>query len=278
MGFGKVPQIVKRIGGKWVRVSDDATRKFLEDGKTYIKMDTITKPNGLQLKKTPNSDVFVSTITKETNIPPRVLPREMNTGTTIIKDYERFNNFEPYFAEFTDDVHPIIMKRIEPPLKKNIIHVSNFDPPYGTIAASSRLNECLFTDKIRDCAAIAIVDKTQNLQSLVHCFPGQSTKSNEEIIKYILSHSNPQNLEISIIPGINEDTGRTISFLADMVKKYAKEAKLNFLNFPRNKMGLGYRDERAILLSNGEIGFCRNFEIGSRIVNPTDKITYCQSL
>lgn len=181
-------------------------------------------------------------------------------------------------SEFTEDIHPIIMPRVKPPSKKHVIHVSNFDCPNGTIAASSTLNEYLFTDKLRDCAAIAIVDKTHDLQSLIHCCPKQSTKSNSEIIKYILSNSKPNDLEISIIPGIGMNTDKTISFLVDMVKKHAKEAKLNFVNFPTNKMGVPYGDERAILLQDGEIGFCRNFEVGHRIVNPSEYITYCQTL
>ena len=119
------------------------------------------------------------------------------------------------------------------------------------------------------------MDKTHNLQSLIHCFPGQSTKSNSEIIRYILSHSNPNDLEISIIPGIGKNTGKTISFLVDMVKQHAKDAKVNFLNFPKTKMGDSYGDVRAILLQNGEVGFCRNFEVGNRAVNPSEYITYC---
>ena len=54
--------------------------------------------------------------------------------------------------------------------------------------------------------------------------------------------------------------------------------KIKFLNFPRNKMGLSYGDERAILLQNGEVGFCRNFEVQNKIVNPLERICYCEIL
>lgn len=282
MGFEKITPLVRKIGEKWINVADDVAHKALENGKVYIKMEpsihTASTPKNLHIENTNISDVFIHTIDQKTLISPRIFPKTMNTGSNIIENYNFFDSFEPYFAEFTDDINPLIMKRIKPQLENKVIHVSNFDRPNGTIAASSRLNETLFTDKIRDCAAIAIVDKTQNLQSLIHCFPAQSSKSNEEIVKYILSHSKPENLEISIIPGINEESGKTISFLVDMVKKYANEAKLNFLNFPRNKMGFRYGDERAILVQNGEIGFCKNFEVGNKIINPKEYITYCQLL
>ena len=279
MVFEKISPIVKRIGDKWVSVADKAP-KLLENGKVYIKMNSSAYPKTIPntvLEKSPITDTFVSTLSKKTKIPPKVFPSAMNKGTSILDEYVAFKHFEPFFAEFTDDVTPLVMRKIIPPPGKKIIHISNFEHPYGTIAGTSSINEVLFTDKIRSCAAVAIVDKTQNLQTLMHCFPGQSTKSNEEILKYILSHSKPENLEVSIIPGMLEESGKTISFLVDTIKKNAKNVKLKFLNYPKTKIGTCYPHERAILLHNGEVGFCRDFEIGcDKVVNPLELISYCK--
>ena len=125
---------------------------------------------------------------------------------------------------------------------RRTLDACNFAYPFGTIAIPAKLNEVVSTSGLLQCSAIAIVDKSQNLQTLVHCCP--TVKGNESLLKYIFSHSNPKNLDITIVPGFYKETDTTVDFLVNMVKKYASEAKLNFANFPN-------KDCRVVILENG---------------------------
>ena len=125
---------------------------------------------------------------------------------------------------------------------RRTLDASNFVYPRGTIAIPAKLNEVVSTSGLLQCSAIAIVDKSQNLQTLVHCCP--TVKGNESLLKYIFSHSTSKNLDITIVPGFYKETDTTVDFLVNMVKKYAPDAKLNFANFPN-------KDIDVVILKNG---------------------------
>ena len=125
---------------------------------------------------------------------------------------------------------------------RRTLDASNFVYPRGTIAIPAKLNEAISTSGLLQCSAIAIVDKSQNLQTLVHCCP--TVKGNESLLKYIFSHSTSKNLDITIVPGFYKETDTTVDFLVNMVKKYAPDAKLNFANFPN-------KDIDVVILKNG---------------------------
>ena len=145
---------------------------------------------------------------------------------------------------------------------RRTLDASNFDFPYGTIAIPAKLDETLSTSGLLQCSAMAIVDRTQNLQTLVHCCP--TIGGNESLLKYIFSHSNPKNLDITIVPGSYKETDTTIDFLVNMVKKHAPEAKLNFANFPDI-------DNCVAILENGILK-CGTRENIIATVNPKTRI------
>lgn len=148
--------------------------------------------------------------------------------------------------------------------KHKTLDASNFSFPNGTIAIPSKLNETLSTSGLLQCAALAVVDKTQNLQTLIHCCP--TVGGNESLLKYILSHSNSKNLDITLVPGYYKETDTTIDLLVKSIKKYAPDAKLTFANFPDNA-------NNVLVLKNGILKCCKYDNVIVN-TNPINRIVH----
>ena len=185
------------------------------------------------------------------------------------KDY----NCPKFLNKYVDDVDyskGIMYAKIKPehnPITLDIVsgtrktlHASNFAPPYGTNAVTSKLDETLSTSGLLQCSAISVVDRKHNLQTLIHCCP--TVSGNEDLLKYIFSHSNPKDLEIMLVPGCYKETDTTVDFLVDFIKKNASEAKFNFANFPND-------DTDVLILYNGILksGTSKNIQ---PIINPSE--------
>lgn len=211
---------------------------------------------------------------------PKVFPTPpLGSQDTVFNVYSEnmmFKYFTPSKKVFSQRIEPKTLERIYPNPKEQVIHVSNFDYPRGTISASTTLDKCICTDELQTCAAVAIVDKSKNIQTLIHMYNGQSARSNSELLEYLLSFSKPENMEISIVPGRESDTGRTIAFIVDEINKFAKDAKLNFYNFPPHSEDInGVRIlKRTLVLKDGKLYCCNINEIKNKKVNPKESICY----
>ena len=229
-----------------------------------------------------------------------LLQKPDNEWFGIVHDnYHGFDGFNELNNTFDSRMNPITLENVPPQKGTKIIHIDNFKKPGGTIAVSGTLDEYIATDRLRDCAGMVVVDRKHNLQTLIHCWPDENINFNEDIISYILSHSDSKDLEISIIPGILSETADTVAFLSDMVTKYAPESGLKYCNFPdadgfkvdghprsdnltnmNNEMEhrINQADKRAVVLHNGEVTCCLNTELetGNKIVNPKDRIIYAE--
>lgn len=149
-------------------------------------------------------------------------------------------------CRFMDNIRANTMPIIRP---SKAMYVS----PVGTNAISGTLREPIATDGLLQCAALAVVDKTHNLQTLVHCNPGMSAKENRAILEYILSHSAAQDLEIAIAPGFYTKTENMISYLVDNIKDIMPEAKINFVNFPDS-------NHTSVILEGGILKCCKKLK------------------
>lgn len=161
-------------------------------------------------------------------------------------------------SEFKPEILPKFIGRV------NTLDVSNSVKPYGTLAISSTLDKYLSTSGLKVCAGASIVDRSHNLQTILHCCP--TVGENESLIKYILSHSNPKDLEITIVPGANIETDTTLDFLVECIKKYAPQAKIKFANFPD-------MDSSTLILHNGILK-CGTYENVIPKINPLDRIIF----
>ena len=149
------------------------------------------------------------------------------------------------------------------------LHISNFNYPHGTIAIPGKLNEAISTNGLLQCAAVSIVDKEKNLQTLIHCCPGEQAQVNRTILDYILSVSKNSNPEITIVPGCYTSTNKTISFLVDNIEDImGKDFKIKFANFPDE-------EKTSLILNNGKLTCSERFYIEK--VNPDDRIVHCSS-
>ena len=217
-------------------------------------------------------------------IKPKLFPIVPRKAKTLYELYPQgYEHFDSETLNFTHNANPLIIPKLRPTNEKRAIYVSNFDKPMGTIAASTTLDKTIYTDNMYSCAAMTIVDRSQNLQTLVHVYPGYG-KHNKSLLRYIISHSDTKNLEISIIPGSLPITGSTVSFLIDTVKDIASDSKLTLCNFPQNDIDGSESDyyinirNRAVVLNNGNITCCNSDDIYNRKVNPKSCITYFDSL
>lgn len=148
--------------------------------------------------------------------------------------------------------------------------ISNLDEPCGSIAISTRLKENIATNGLWQCAGVSIVDRSQDLQTLLHLCPYVSKKTNSSLLNYILSASNPKNLEITIVPGRFKATDLTIEFLLSRINKYAQGAKVKYANFPDE-------DHTTLILSNGKFKCSDGTNIKCNI-NPMEKLIYASEI
>lgn len=189
-------------------------------------------------------------------------------------DYEKTDGKyvkELAFADtrIIDSYNPKTLPIIKFPNKT--MHISNFEAPHGSIAISSSLNKTISTDGLLQCAAVSVVDKKMNMQTLLHCCPGQNAQENRVILDYILSHSQSSNPEITIIPGCYKSTDSTISFLVDNIKDILGEkCKINFANItPQHE---------SIILKNGKLSCAdKTRHLSESEINPVNKIIFSSS-
>ncbi|MBR6099552.1 hypothetical protein IKP85_07375 [bacterium] len=179
-------------------------------------------------------------------------------------------------ARFKDSANARVLEKVTPPQNEEVIEVSNYEKINGkypgTIAATTTLDKCIYTDRMVQCASLVVVDRAHNTQSLIHCFPGDQTDCAKAVIEHILSGSNPEDLELSIVNGSEYATITTVQFLLDTVNDLAKGAKVELCNFP-NWKELGISD-RALLLKDGKLTCCDAREVTNKNTNPTENITY----
>jgi len=208
-----------------------------------------------------------------------IKPKEFDFPDLWVKnlydEYEGGKEFPHYDADnacFSEGAHASTL-----PLKENVdeqvIYVSNFDDPCGTIAGSSSLDKPLYTDKLVQCAALAVVDKAHNVQSLIHVFPGYGIKDNKQILEHVLKASDPKDLELSIIPGYMGSTARTVQFILDTLKELTPDVEPKLYNFPQGDLRIF---KRGLLLKDGQLYACDMENVTDRITNPKENITYCK--
>ena len=177
-------------------------------------------------------------------------------------------------GRFYNAVKPKTLKEWTSPIEESI-HLTNFDKLDGSLAVSSGFDgSVLSTDGLFQCAGLSVIDKRQSVQSLVHCFAWEVTSDMKKMLEYILKHSNPKNLEISLIPGCRATTCSTVDGINDLVKQIYPNVKVNYMRFPENVPKSG---DLAVVLKNGELGFCNTNMIQKKNINPLDRIIYFES-
>lgn len=227
-------------------LKSDKLEKSLDDASSlnelFAKQTTIIPPKTFMLKSFKDYE-------------PTIKRKENHTLQFI----EKINGYQQIKKEYNPAYLEIINK------KTRAYRISNFDYPYGSIAISTPLKEKISTEKLIYCAGIVFVDKKHNLQTLLHFCPTISKKENDELLQYILSFSNPKDLDITIIPGSFPDTEYSVDYLYNKINETIKGAKISFVNFPDEK-------NTALILSNGKL-YCTNCQNISGPINPIDRIS-----
>lgn len=206
----------------------------------FVKKTTVIPPKAFLLKSFRDYEPTISENEKQENFS------------------EKINNYQQIKKEFNPKILRIIDKKI------TAYKISNFDYPYGSIAISTTLNDKISTGELIYCAGAAFVDKKHNLQTLLHFCPTISKKENEELLKYILSFTKPENLEVTIVPGDYEDTEYSVNYLYNKIKELSKGANICFANFPD-------KQNTTLVLNQGKL-FCTKGSNISGSTNPKNKI------
>ena len=184
---------------------------------------------------------------------------------------ELLNIFDCKLMKFFNFVSPQTLQQYHKPIKKSL-HLSAFNTLSGTLGASSEFGDkILSTDGLFECAALAIVDTKQQLQSLLHCYAWENKYDLTRILNYITRHSNPNDLEFFFVPGCRKETANTISAINDILKKKCPQAEFNYMNYPNYYKQSG---DTALVLQNGELKFCNTNMIQNKRVNPFNEIIY----
>lgn len=168
-------------------------------------------------------------------------------------------------------VTPTEIKENTEPVRESI-HLSKDDMINGSIAASSSFDGTVIsTDGLLQCAGLAIVDKKQKIQTLVHCYAWENRFDMKKMLNYITKESNPEDIEFSIIPGSMPSTANTVLGINDIINEICPDSDINYIDFPKL-----YKpsEDTAILLKNGELSFCDTNLIKNKQINPMDKVIY----
>ena len=197
----------------------------------------------------------------ESRFPEPCLSYNKNHYTFIQK------NKETGYVEFKKELNPTNL-----PIAKGHFKgykISNFHNPSGSIAIQTRLKSSISTSGLFQCAAVAFVDRKNNLQTLLHLCPTADKKSNILLLDYLTSNCDRDNLEISIVAGCDTYTDDTITLIMNFVNKNCPNAKVNFMDYPNP-----YDDE--LVLNNGNLQCIDDdsskFEVTA--INPYGKIIY----
>lgn len=148
------------------------------------------------------------------------------------------------------------------------VMIDNFSKPGGTISIEGDLSDTFYTHGLYQCAGVAIVDKAKNLQKLLHYFLYSDEGDSINLIKFLIRGL--KNPEVTFIPGVREETNRSLNFLTQVFKAYLPDCKIKHLHVPEDfKVKDTY-----IGLKNGVV-FCtpKNTALVSE-TNPEKKIIY----
>lgn len=148
------------------------------------------------------------------------------------------------------------------------VMIDNFSNPGGTISIEGNLSETFYTHGLYQCAGVAIVDRAKNLQKLLHYFLFSDEGDSIKLIKFLTRGLKKP--EVTFIPGVMEDTNRSLNFLTQVFKAYLPDCEIKHLHVPE---GFKVKDT-YIGLKNGEV-FCtpKNQALVSE-TNPEKKIIY----
>lgn len=241
------------------------------------------KVNKASLNKVSKNDDISTNILQNTSLAdspngtyiiPKEFPKPNFKALNVFDEYPEGKNYpfyDPDNARFTKQARAKKLERLLPDENQEFIYISNFDEPYGTIAGTSTLDKILYTDRMSQCAALAVVDKKRNTQSLIHVFPGYSIDDNKQIIDHIVHPDKAGDIELSIVPGYSSATKCTVQFLLDTLAELAPDKPVKLYNFPRRKFSVL---NRGVVLKGGKLYCCDAREIKNRIINPKNHITY----
>ena len=207
----------------------------------------------------------------ESVLTPTKIPHKSDSKR-IINEKQTYNYIDCDNARILKCHNPQTLKKAALPKDKTVLDVSNFDYPFGSIAASTKLDDCIATGNLLQCAGVAIVDKKNNIQTLIHCCPGQSKEDITKLLEHSVSRNN-KDLKITVITGTYDDCDMTISSIVDSLKQVAPDNKIKFANFSNDVKIF----DRAVILENGELTCCTNTELNNlpnKVVNPKDGISY----
>ena len=168
------------------------------------------------------------------------------------------------FSKFKKEYNPVTLEINEE--KLNTYHISNFSEPGGTIAISTPFSIAISTDGLMQCIGVSFVDRAKNIQTLLHLCPSTNKKDNDDLIHYIISHSRPEDLEISVISGCYDETDKTLVYFFDAIKDCKNISKINFVNFPD-------KENRNLILKEGKL-CCSRPQYISAEVNPKGKLIH----
>lgn len=157
---------------------------------------------------------------------------------------------------------PILNKKLE-----NVFVVDNLHYPNGSVAITKGFDDVISTSGLWQCAGLAIVDKKEKTQTLLHFCPTVLKKYNDELLDYLLKFGDPENLEFTIVPGCFDDTDNTMAVLFDKIKEKIPKANINFKFFPENS-------DEVLVLKNGNLFSTEYSNILSKVVNPMEDICY----
>ena len=179
------------------------------------------------------------------------------------KVYHRFLDESVHFKpEYNAKELPLLSKKLN-----NVFIVDNNISPHGSISISKSFDEPIMTTGLLQCAALAIVDTKEKVQTLLHFCPTTVKQFNDELLDYLLKFGNTENLKYTIVPGAYSATDNTIGVLVDKIMKKRPNANIQFKYFPENS-------SECLVLKNGELFSAESKNILSRIVNPIDDICY----
>ena len=207
--------------------------------------------------------------------PNKVLQMKNPDGKSVLDDYagKEYPYYNDYgdFVEFSAESGAKTLKKTKLQKNEDIIEVSNFADPGGTVAGSSSLNQTLVTDDLMQCSAITIVDKANHRQTLIHLDPGLSMEDNRQIIEHVLSQSKASDLDISVVSGFNHLAPRTVQFVLDTLGELVPDNKINLYKFDKTST--------VVVLKDGKISCCDKDNLRARqdniTTNPEGQITYC---
>lgn len=148
-----------------------------------------------------------------------------------------------------------------------VFSVDNLYYPHGSIALTKDFDDTIITSNLWQCAALSIVNKKENIQTLLHFCPTMLKKYNDELLDYLLKFGDPENLEFTIVPGCFDDTDNTMAVLYDKIKEKIPNANINFKFFPKDS-------DEVLVLKNGNLFSTEYSNILSKVVNPMEDICY----